>query len=146
MGNTQGSGTCRRRRPGQTQGLAGRSGIAVVELAICLPILLLLLLATIEACVMLQLKQNLIITACEGARIGILPGTDAAGVELQCQLLLDDRNINAYTITMDPEPSTMEAGDMFTVTVSADCVSNSVVGGVLYQGKSISESIVMRAE
>ena len=60
-----------------------RLGVAVIELAICLPILVLILVATIEACVMLQLKQNLIVTAYEGARIGILPGTDAEFFEPQ---------------------------------------------------------------
>jgi hypothetical protein len=118
----------------------------VVELAICLPILVLLLLSTVEACVMLQLKQNLSLTAYEGARIGILPGSNSENVEFQCQLLLDDRKIDGYTIVMTPDPSVMDVGDMFTVTVSADCVVNSVLGGVFYQGKSLSESVVMRAE
>lgn len=123
-----------------------RDGLAVVELAICLPILVLLLLSTIEACVMLQLKQNLSVTAYEGARIGILPGAQAAVVQQQCEMILDDRGIEAYTVTMSPDPSVLVVGDMFMVTVSADCVSNSVVGGAFYQGNSISESVVMRAE
>lgn len=123
-----------------------RRGIAVVELAICLPVLVLLLLSTIEACVMLQLKQNLTVTAYEGARIGILPGSDSSGVELQCQMLLDDRSVNAYAIAMSPDPSMLAVGDMFTVTISADCVPNSVLGGVFYQGSTLSESVVMRAE
>ena len=111
-----------------------------------LPILVLLLLSTIEACVMLQLKHNLSITAYEGARIGILPGSTGAAVEQQCQMLLEDRGIQAYTISMSPDPSTLLVGDMLMVTVSADCVSNSVIGGVFYQGSSITESVVMRAE
>lgn len=123
-----------------------RLGVAVVELAICLPVLVLILVATIEACVMLQLKQNLIVTAYEGARIGILPGSDATTVQLQCEMLLDDRNINGYTLTMSPDPSTMAVGDMFTMTVSADAVANSVIGGAFFQGKTLSESVVMKAE
>ncbi len=118
----------------------------MVELAICLPILVLLLLSTVEACVMLQLKQNLIVTAYEGARVGILPGSTSSLVEQQCQMLLDDRSIAGYTVTMNPDPSAMLVGDMFMVTVSADCVANSVLGGVFYQGSTMSESVVMRAE
>ncbi len=88
-----------------------RNAVAVVELAVCLPVLVVLLVATIEACVMLQLQQNLAVTAYEGARVGIIPGIDADTVEFQCQLLLDDRNINAYTITLDPvDPQTMDCG------------------------------------
>ena len=124
-----------------------RRGVAVVELAICLPILVLILLATIEACVMLQLQQNLAVTAYEGTRVGIMPGTGANAVQLQCEMLLDDRNINGYTITMDPaDPYGMNVGDPFTVTVTADCSANSVTGGVFFDGKTLSELVVMRAE
>jgi Flp pilus assembly protein TadG len=124
-----------------------RSGVAVVELAVCLPILVVLLIATIEACVMLQLQQNLAVTAYEGARVGIIPGLDAGTVDFQCRLILDDRNINGYTITLDPvDPQTMNLGDEFKVTIAADCAANSVVGGMYFDGKTISESVVMRAE
>ncbi len=124
-----------------------RRGLAVVELAVCLPVLVLILLATIEACVMLQLQQNVAITAYEGARIGIMPGIEASAVQFQCEMLLDDRNITGYTITMDPtDPRTMNEGDLFTVTVEADCAVNSVVGGVFFENKVITESVVMKAE
>ena len=121
--------------------------MAVVELAICLPILALVLIATIEACVMLQLQHNLAVTAYEGARIGIMPGSSATGVQTQCSMLLDDRNINNYTITMTPsDPSTMDVGDAFTLTVSADCDSNTVLAAMFFEGKTLSESVVMLAE
>ncbi len=124
-----------------------RCGTAVVELAVCLPVLVLILLATIEACVMLQLQQNAAITAYEGARIGIMPGIDADTVQLQCEMLLDDRNIAGYMITMEPaDPRTLSEGDLFTVTIEADCLANSVVGGVFFENKTISESVVMKAE
>ena len=121
-------------------------GLAVVELAVCLPILFLILFATIEACAMLQLKHNVMITAYEGARIGILPGADAALVQTQCGLLLDDRNVLNYTIAMNPDPSELNVGDYFTVTVSADCSSNAFAGGVFFESRSISETTVIRAE
>lgn len=122
-------------------------GVAVIELAVCLPILVVILLATIETCVMLQLQQNLAVTAYEGARVGIIPGVEAGTVQAQCELLLDDRNINGYTITMDPtDPTTMIPGDLFTVTVVADCAANAVVGSVFYDGKTINESVVMQAQ
>ena len=124
-----------------------RKGIAVVELAICLPILVIVALATIEACAMLQLKQNASIVAYEGARIGILPGSGEDLVHLQCEMLLDDRNIEGYTVTLAPsDPSSMDPGDLFRVTVSADCAANALFGGFLYDGKQIEETVVMRAE
>lgn len=124
-----------------------RRGIAVVELAVCLPILVVILLATVETCVMLQLKQNLAITAYEGARVGIMPGVQGNTVNLQCQMLLDDRSIDGYTVTMDPaDPTTLNVGDDFTVTISADCAANSVFGSVFYESKTMVETVVMRAE
>ncbi len=135
------------RRPPRSSRHQRRHGVAVVELAVCLPVLVLILLATIEACVMLQLQQNVAITAYEGTRIGILPGSNASAVQLQCEMLLDDRNITNYTITMDPpDPATLNEGDLFTVTVEADCVANSVVGAAFFENKTISESVVMKAE
>ena len=135
------------RRPPRSSRHQRRNGVAVVELAVCLPVLVLILLATIEACVMLQLQQNVAITAYEGTRIGILPGSNASAVQLQCEMLLDDRNITNYTITMDPpDPATLNEGDLFTVTVEADCVANSVVGAAFFENKTISESVVMKAE
>ena len=126
---------------------AGRRGAAIIELAVCLPILLMILLATVESCVMLQLKQNLAITAYEGARIGILPGSSSEAVSLQCQMLIDDRGIEACTVSIDPEAiSTMNVGDPLTVTLTADCGANSVFGGIFYDDKSITETVVMLTE
>lgn len=135
------------RTPSPSRRVSDRAAVAVVELALCLPILVLILLATVETCVMLQLRQNLAVTAYEGARVGILPGVESSTVDLQCQMLLDDRQIESYSIFMDPaDPTTMNVGDDFRVTVSVDCAANSVFGGVIFDGKTLSESVVMRAE
>ena len=124
-----------------------KRGVAVVELAICLPILALILLATIEACVMLQLQHNLAVTAYEGARIGIMPGADATVVQTQCEMLLDDRNVNSFTVTLTPsDPSAMNVGDALTVNVEADCDANTFLAAMFFEGRSLSESVVMLAE
>lgn len=123
-----------------------RHGVAVVELAICLPIIVVILLGTIEACRMIQVKQDLAVVAYEGARVGILPGSTAAVVNFQCDLLMQDRGINGYTINLSNDPATMDRGDRFTVTVNAGCSENSLVGAIFYEGKTLTESMVMRAE
>lgn len=124
-----------------------RHGVAVVELAICLPLLVFILLATIETCTMLQLQQNLAVTAYEGSRLGIIPGIDANVIEVQCEMLLQDRNINAYSVAIDPaDLSTVVVGDTVTVTVDADCGANSMFGGLFFESRTLSESVAMRAE
>ena len=136
-----------RRKPAARSADSSIAGLAVVELAVCLPILVVILLATIETCTMLQMQQNLAVAAYEGARVGIIPGVEGGTVQMQCQMLLDDRNVNGYTITMAPaDPTTMVPGDNFAVTIAADCTANSLVGSVFYNGKTITESVVMKAE
>lgn len=121
-------------------------GVAVVELAVCLPIIVLLLLGTVEACRMIQLKQNIMVAAYEGARVGIVPGSTSQSIDLQCGMLLDDRHIDGYSIDVSADPATLNRGDPLTVTVHADCEANALVGAIFYQGKTLSESVVMLVE
>lgn len=123
-----------------------RTGVAVVELAICLPVIVVILMGTIEACRMIQVKQDLSVVAYEGARVGVIPGSTSAIVNFQCDLLLQDRGIDGYRVALSNDPATMNRGDRFTVTVSAGCKENSLVGALFYEGKVLSESMVMRAE
>lgn len=118
----------------------------MVELAVCLPVLITLLFATIEACRMIQLKQDLAITAYEGARIGVVPGATTGSVNQQCEMLLNDRGVMNYTVAASQDPTTLSSGDRLTVTVTADCDANSWVGAVFFQGKVITESVVVRSE
>lgn len=99
-----------RRRLGQNSGRRSL-GTAAVELAICMPILVILALATIEACAMMHVQQSLKISEFEGARVGTVPGASATNVTYQCQTLLDDHSVESYKISMDPpDPSSAPAG------------------------------------
>ena len=70
-----------------------RDGIATSELAICLPILILLTLAVLETCTVIFLKETITISAYEGARVGIRKqGTDAQ-VAAKVQTFLESRGI-----------------------------------------------------
>ena len=53
-----------------------RRGVAASELAVCLPVIVLLVLAMIEACTMIFLKQSLTVAAYEGVRTAIEPNGD----------------------------------------------------------------------
>jgi hypothetical protein len=119
-----------------------RQGAAIIELAVCLPVLVLVTLATIEACAMLYLKQTLAIAAFEGARLGVISGSESLNVEAQSQLILIDHGVSNYSISMEPsDPASLISGDFFRVTVSAECSPNSLIGGWFYAGKTFSESV-----
>ncbi len=136
-----------RRVRGDAGRMNSRLAVAVVELAVCLPVLVMLTLATIEACAMLFVQQTLKVTAFEGARVGIVPGSQASNVSFQCQSLLDDHGVDGYNIIMDPpDPSTLTQGDWFTVTVTATFAENSLVGGWLYADKLLTRSVALRSE
>src|SRR5262245_11435218 len=62
----------------------GIRGVAAAELAVCLPIVVLLVLATIEACSALFLKQSLTVAAYEGVRTAIEEGATSANVQTAC--------------------------------------------------------------
>ena len=124
-----------------------RRGTAVTELAICLPILVVIMLATIESCTMLHLQQRLKTTAFEAARVGIVPGAKSVNVDYQCELLLDRHGVEGYSVSMEPtNPRTLKQGDYFTVTVNAPCGPNSLIGGWVYADKVLSKSVSLSAE
>lgn len=119
-----------------------RAGAAIIELAVCLPLLVLITLATVEACAMIYLKQALTLAAFEGSRVGIVPGSQSINVEAQCQFVLQDHHIAGYAIATTPaEPSQLTPGEHFRVTVTAPCAPNSLIGGWFYVGKTFSESV-----
>lgn len=122
-----------------------KRGVAAVELAVCLPVIVLLAFATVDACGMLYLGQSLKITSFEGARVGVVPKAETSNVRFQCETLLGDRGINDYTIEMDPaSPASLNEGDYFRVTVSASYSANSFMGSI-YGDKVVTRSTALRA-
>lgn len=124
-----------------------RRGIAAVELAVCLPVLVVVSIAAIETCGMLYVSQSLKIASFEGARVGVVPDAEASNVEFQCSTLLDSRDVRGYTITLSPtDPSALSEGDFFRVTVEADYGQNSLLGGMLFGNRTLSKSTALRSD
>jgi len=134
-------------RPKDLQTPSTRAGASILELAICLPLLTLVALGTIEACAMLHLKQGVKIAVYEASRVGLLPTATSDNVNAQAELILDGRNIKNYSIQAIPaDPRTMVRGDFFRVEISVDCAPNSLIGGWFYAGKQIAEAVEMVSE
>lgn len=124
-----------------------RQGVAATELAVCLPIVVLLVLATIEACSMVFLKQSLSVAAYEGARTAIATNTDAADVRAKCDQILRDRRINRGRVTIEPRNFDRVGPGVFVdVTVSAPCDRNSILPGMFYRGREMSATVSMMTE
>lgn len=132
-----------RRRPGR-----GKSrGVAAAELAVCLPVVVLLVIATIEACSALFLKQSLTVAAYEGVRTALEDGASSANVQTACDQILADRRIQGATVTISPANfAALGPGDFIDVTVRAPCDANSVVPTTFYRGRTLSATASMMNE
>ena len=76
----------------QTAKSIQRKGAAIVELAIVLPLLLLLLMGTIEACAAMHLQQSMDIASYEAVRTSLLPKSSSTLVRTTAETFLKNRN------------------------------------------------------
>jgi Flp pilus assembly protein TadG len=124
-----------------------RRGVAAAELAVCLPIVVLLVIATIEACSALFLKQSLTAAAYEGVRTAIEQNATPATVQAACNQILADRKIQDAKVTIKPANiAALNPGDFVDITVSAPCDSNSAVPTAFYRGRTLSANASMMIE
>jgi Flp pilus assembly protein TadG len=124
-----------------------RRGVAAVEFAVCLPIIVLIVLSTIEACSMIFLKQTLAIAAYQGARTAIIPGKTQTDVVAACTQILKDRNVDGAVVTVKPKDfENLEPGQYVDVTVTAPCNANSIVRNKFYKGKTLTANASMMIE
>ncbi len=124
-----------------------RRGAALVELAIFLPLLFLIAMATIETCRMIYLRHSLKIAAYECARLAIIPGVTASDIQLQCDAILMGRRIQQYKLTCTPSnPQELQLGDLFVAEVEAPASEAALVGSWFYRGKLLCEKVTTMAE
>ena len=126
-----------------------RRGIATVELAICLPILLLITAATIDLCSAIFLKESLTLAAYEGSRVGVERGGTNAIVTSRIENFLDERGISYNddsVVISNPGFETAGTLEHVTVTITVPCGGNMPLTGGIFVGRSLSASITMRKE
>lgn len=124
-----------------------RRGVAAAEFAVCLPVIVLLVLAMIESCTMIFLKQSVTIAAYEGARIAVSENARAGDVQRASQQVIDDRGVQNATITITPNNfQNLSIGEYIEVSVSAPANDNSVIPGNFFLGKTLSGTARMMKE
>ena len=124
-----------------------RRGVAAAELAVCLPIVVLLVIATIESCSALFLKQSLTAAAYEGVRAAIAKGATTASVQTACNQILADRRIKGTQVTLTPASiSSLKPGQFIDVSVSAPCTPNSPVPTTFFRGRTLTAKASMMIE
>jgi hypothetical protein len=124
-----------------------RRGAAAAEMAICLPLLVMLVLGSIETCSMIYLRHSLTIASYEAARVAIdFDGTNTAVLE-RCQEILDAREVaDADIDIVPPDVELVERGQPISITVSAPSDSNNILPPWFYSGKTLSHRMTMVKE
>lgn len=97
---------------------ANRTGAAVVEFAVLLPVMILLVFGSIEMANGIFLKQAISVSAYEGARAGSRSGGTEAEVKSRISEVLTSRGIKNQTVTISPSLTGIARGTKVTVTVS----------------------------
>jgi Flp pilus assembly protein TadG len=86
---------------------ASESGQAVIELALTLPLLLLIVMGILDFGLMFQRYEVVTNAAREGARVGVLPNYTAADVQARAQQYLTSGGLNGsatVNVVVGPSP------------------------------------------
>jgi Flp pilus assembly protein TadG len=124
-----------------------RRGAALVELAICLPVITLIIFGAIEAAGMVFLKQALVQTAYEGVKVAARrDGTESAARSAAASVT-QGRNLDGVQITFDPrDVENTPRGTKIRVQVSAPADDNSLINFGFFRGRQLSVEAVMLKE
>lgn len=122
-----------------------RGGVATVEMAVCLPVLVLITFAAIETANVVFLKQALSASAYEAARVATQDGATKLKALDRAQQVLDARNIQNYSVQFSPNSvnTNTARGTAITVTISAPATANSVGVQCFYKTDTLESSTTM---
>lgn len=127
--------------------IRARRGAATVEFAVCLPILVLIVIGSIEASSMLFLRQAMVQASYEGAKVASRPTGDNTATINAVNSVANGRNLSGIQITLDPpDVTTAKPGELITVSVSVPGDANSILPFGPFQGRTVSASAVMARE
>jgi TadE-like protein len=93
-----------RRRTGTARRGRGRRAAAVVEMAMCLPVLMLLLFGAYEFARANMIRHAINAAAYEGARSGIVPGAKVADVQASARYILSTVGVRDFRLRVEPNP------------------------------------------
>ena len=122
-----------------------RRGAVLVELALVIPIVLLLVTAFLELSRVAMLKHSADSAAYEGARIGIVPGALPGAAVQAAEELLQSAKIKDAEILIAPV-TIVEETPFVTVKVSIPISPNSWISPFFFKKGDISSSVTLITE
>lgn len=104
-----------------------RMGAATIELAVCIPVMALIVFASLSGSRMLFLRQACVQAAYETAKEGVKAnGSEAFALE-RGNAVLEFRNVSGHTISFDPSNvEDLPRGTPVTVTVTIPSEGNTL--------------------
>ncbi len=124
-----------------------RRGGAVVELAVCIPVIALIGFGAMEAASMIFLRQALVQSAYETVKESVKTNGQQTLAIRRGQQVLDSREIEGETITFSPaNTDELPRGTPVTVTVTAPGDSNSILPFGPFKGQTITVTATMIKE
>ena len=124
-----------------------RNGVAAVEMAVVLPVLMSLTLGVLEVTNVIYLQQSLKICAYEGARVSLLPNTTKGNVVATCEKLLAVRRVKNATVTVTPSNyESLPYGTKIEVSISAGLSDNLVSPMFVLTNRTLTAKVVMMKE
>lgn len=127
-----------------------RTGAAMVEMALTLPIFFMVVLGIIEFGRAFMVEQVVTNAAREGARHAVLPGVTTAAAQQKARdhLVAGNLNVPQATVTVTPDLSTARTGTTVTVTVAVpySAVSWVQTSWFLSSSATMRSTSVMRHE
>ena len=123
---------------------ASRHGLATVELAVCLPVLLLLVVGAIEGSNFIFLKQAVTAAAYESAQVITRVGGTQTKADQRANQILAARSIDSTTITYSPSnPGNAGRGQLISVSVSAPVSANSIGLDWIFDKQTVTATVRM---
>ena len=113
-----------------------KRGVALVEFAVVLPIVLLIFAAMIEISRVLLLQHSADTAAYEGARCAMVPGATSGEATLAAQKLLQAAGLKSALIIVTPSVITEET-PLITVHVEIPVAQNAWISPKWFQGSKI---------
>jgi Flp pilus assembly protein TadG len=136
-----------RRRIYSRSKIVTRNGVACIELALVLPVLLILVLGTIEVCQRIFLRQSAVIVAYEGARLAVRSTSSTAEVVARCETMLTQRRVVGGTVSISPDNLLAHPpGTQIQVHITIPWANNSPTQFVLQDQGTVSVDAFMLRE
>jgi len=124
-----------------------RSASATVELAVCLPVIMLITAGAIEGANFAFLRQTLAQSAYEGIKVAVRRNSNGATGLQAAQRIIQQRNVQGATFQFIPaRPETAPPGSPVTLIVSAPGDSNSQLPIGPFMGRTITIRATMARE